>query len=145
MKDYWQYQAEQDLREYEALKVSIQNLPEQIAELREQMTALRSPGADSGGSHGGGTSADSRVINLVCLIDEQEKTLKANKRHVRQIERALKVLTAEERRVLELFYITGEANAAERLMDELCVARKAVYYRREQALMQFAIAMHGKG
>lgn len=145
MKDYWQYQAEQDLREYEALKVSLQNLPEQIAELREQMTAIRSPGADSGGSHGGGTSADSRIINLVCLIDDRQKTLKENRSRVRRIERALEALSAEERRVLELFYITGEVNAAERLMDELCVARKAVYYRREQALLQFTIAMHGKG
>ena len=145
MKDYWQYQAEQDLREYEALKASIQNLPEQIEELREKMTELRSPGAESGGSHGGGATADSRIINLVCLIDDRKQTLKENRSRVRRIERALKGLTAEERRVLELFYITGEVNAAERLMDELCVARKAVYYRREQAMLQFSIAMHGKG
>ena len=143
MKDFWEWKAENDLRSYTALRVSLENLPEQIADLREQMTALRSPGADSGGGNGGGGSADSRIINLLCLIDDKERTLKEAKRKVKQIQRALGCLNAEEKTVLQAFFVDGQKNAADNLAGKLGIERKAVYYRRSNAIEKFASALYG--
>ena len=142
MKDFWEWQAERDLRAYDAMQAALENLPEQIAELRGKLTELRSPGADSGG-HGGGGSADSRIINLLCLIDDRERTLKETRRKAKQIQRALECLNGEEKMVLQAFFIDGQKNAADNLAGKLGIERKAVYYRRSNAIEKFASALYG--
>ena len=52
--DIWRKQAEEDLKIYEARKQSLVNIPDQIKELEEKLTSIRSQSADSVSVKGGG-------------------------------------------------------------------------------------------
>lgn len=143
MRNVWELQAEQDLRGYKALKASLENLPEQIAELRAALTSISSPGANSEGGHGSGDGPDSRAVELYTKIFKLTDALQTAKKTEKRIHRALGALSMDERRVLEIFFIDAERNAAEKTADLFCITRQTAYFRREQAMLKFAIAMYG--
>ena len=143
MEHYWKIRAIAQLREYKALLAEIDNAPGEIAELREQMAALKSPGADGGEVHGSGGRSSDRLDSLIDEITDREEALKAAKASAKRTRRALEALSQEDLVVLSVFYIDAVRNATEYLMDDLCVSRKTVYVRRDLALAKFRIARNG--
>ena len=143
MEHYWKIRAITQLREYKALLAEIDNAPGEIAELREQMAALKSPGADGGEVHGSGGRSSDRLDSLIDEITDREEALKAAKASAKRTRRALEALSQEDLLVLSVFYIDAERNAADYLADDMCISRKTVYVRRDLALAKFRIARNG--
>lgn len=143
MEHYWKIRAINQLREYKALLAEIENAPEEIAQLREQMAALKSPGADGGEVHGGGGRSSDRVDSLIDEIADRETALRKAKGEEKRTRRALEALSQEELAVLSAFYIDANMDATEFLCRNLCISRKTVYVRRDSALAKFRIARNG--
>lgn len=143
MREIWKQQAMNDLEMYEARKKAVENISDQLRELEAEITSIRSPGADTASVRGGGGSKDSRYLNNIIARDRLKENLKDAKKTVRAVEKALSVMTSEERELLERFFINPEKEAVFDIADKFGIERKTVYSRRESALKKFTIAMYG--
>lgn len=141
--DIWRRQAEDDLREYEAKKKSLENIPDQIRELEEKMTSIRSQTADSVSVKGGGGSRDDAYLNNIVARDRLSANLEDNRRFVSRVSNALSILTDDEKKILTRFYIVPERGVAFNLAEEKHVEHKTIYRWKDAALERFATAMYG--
>lgn len=140
--DIWKRQAETDLREYEAKKKSLENIPDQIRELEEKMTSIRSQTADSVSVKGGGGRDDSYLNNIVSR-DRLSANLEENRRFVNRVSNALSILNDDEKELLRRFYISPERGAAYNIAGEKGVDHKTVYHWKDDAIQKFTTAMYG--
>lgn len=141
--DIWRRQAESDLREYEAKKKSLENIPDQIRELEEKMTSIRSQTADSVSVKGGGGSRDDAYLNNIVARDRLSANLEDNRRFVSRISNAISILTDDEKKILTRFYIVPERGVAYNIASEKNVDHKTVYHWKDEALEKFTTAMYG--
>lgn len=138
----WKYESMEELREYEAKRAATANLPDEIAKLRASATAF-------GGSNsstpvkGGGSKWEDRQINLIVKYDKLETSLAYACGWVAKVERGLAVLSAEERLILDRFYINPAKGNVDRLCDELHLEKTAVYNRKDAALRKYTLARYG--
>lgn len=144
MYEIWKNWAVNELQSYEARKQAIENISERIRDIEERMIGIRSTGSDSAAVRGGGSGREDMYINCICQKAELEKNLKNDHSDVRQIERALSVLSEDDRMILHRFYVCREKGAARRLANDLGIDEKSVYRRKDAALQQFTIAMFGR-
>jgi ArpU family phage transcriptional regulator len=140
----WTTIAEQRLRDYEKRREALFNIPEQIKMLEEQFTAIRSATTDATPVQGGSDNRrEEMLINNIERRKELEFNLKIVIREVALTEKGLKVLTDEERRIIELFYIEKSRNSVERICEELLISPAGFYRRKDEALRKFTIAVYG--
>ena len=142
MYDIWKKQTINELEIYNARKAAEENILDQLRELEAAMVSIRSPGAESVSTRSGG-SKDARYLNNIVSRDLLKENLKATRKAIRRMEKAMAVLTGEEREILEFFFVKPEKEAAFTLADRLNIDRKTVYARREDALKKLTIAMYG--
>ena len=136
-------QAVNDLQSLNAKKVALVNIPEQIAELEAKVTSIRSAVADGTPVKGGGSGREQMLLNNIVERDRLQEELDKAKKDVAKIERALSVLTDEERRILQVRFIDREPGAVTKLSCELNLDERTVRNRQADALLQFGIAMRG--
>lgn len=138
----WKYESMEELREYEAKRAAATNLPDEIAKLRASATTI-------GGSNsstpvkGGGSKWEDRQINLIVKYDKLETSLAYARGWVAKVERGLAILSAEERLILDRFYINPAKGNVDRLCDELHLEKTAVYNRKDAALRKYTLARYG--
>lgn len=143
MTDIWKKQAMNDLEIYEAKKQSLINIPDQIRELEEKMTSIRSQNAGSVSVKGGSGSRDDAYLNNIVTRDRLNANLEENRRFVNRVSNALSVLNEDEKKLLRRFYMVPEKGAVFNIADEKHVDRKTVYKWKDDALNKFTIAMYG--
>lgn len=141
--DIWRKQAEEDLRIYEARRRSLTNIPDQIKELEEKLTSIRSQTADSVCVKGGGGSKDDAYLNNIVARDCLAANLEENRRFVSRVCNALGALNEDEMELLRRFYMNPERGAAYNMAEEKHVDHKTVYKWKDTALEKFATAMYG--
>ena len=78
--DIWRKQAESDLKIYEASKQALINIPDQIKELEEKLTSIRSQSADNVSVKGGGGSRDDAYLNNIVARDRLKANLEDSRR-----------------------------------------------------------------
>lgn len=140
----WKIAAVQRLKDYEARKQSVYLLGEQIKTLELQYTAIRAASTDGTPvSGGGGNRREDSMLNNIATRTELENNRKIARREVEITERGLASLSAEERKILEGFYIKRQYSHVSRLCDELNVEKSEVYRRKDAALDKFTIACYG--
>ena len=100
-------------------KAALVNLPEQIKALEMQFVALKAARTDGEPVSGGTNHREDVLINNIAEREEREADLEWTRREVAIMERNLAALKPNEKRALELFYINGERQAAERLAAEI--------------------------
>lgn len=136
-------EAESKLRMYNARKHALKSLSEQIANLEAQMTCVRSAAADGTAVHGGGSGRETALLDNIAERAELEKALEHTREWVNAVSGALRSLTNEERRVLDLFYIEKQKGCVERLSEEMHMSKSNVYRHRDNALMKFTCCYYG--
>ena len=141
--DIWRKQAESDLKIYEASKQALINIPDQIKELEEKLTSIRSQSADSVSVKGGGGSRDDAYLNNIVARDRLKANLDDSRRFVSRVSNALSILTEDEKELLRRFYMIPEKGAAYNMAAEKHVDHKTVYRWKDDALDRFTIAMYG--
>lgn len=141
--NYEQYAIDK-LRNYRSKAASVQNLRERIIALEERKRAIKTSHCDAVSVDGASTSkAQDAMINLIADSDEQRKRYSANKREVQQIERALAVLSEDERAVLDAFYIAPVNNPIAYLKQTRFYEKTRFYEIRQCAVRKFAKAYYG--
>lgn len=141
--DIWRKQAESDLKIYEASKQALINIPDQIKELEEKLTSIRSQSPDSVSVKGGGGGRDDAYLNNIVARDRLKANLEDSRRFVSRVSNALSILTEDEKELLRRFYMIPEKGAAYNMAAEKHVDHKTVYRWKDDALDRFTIAMYG--
>ena len=138
----WKLESMEELREYEAKRTAVESIPQEIRQLREQMGKLGGS-SSSVPVQGGGSRWEDRQINLIVKIDKLDASLGLAQDWVKKVERGLAVLTAEERLILDRFYINAAKGNVDRLCGELHLEKTAVYVRKDAALRKYTLARYG--
>lgn len=132
--------AKQLLGQYKSISCAVDNLKMRIDELKSMLTAISSPIIRERVQGG---KAEDKKLSILCEIDRLEGICKMRQSDIERMDRALAVLNEEHRKILREFYIDGQSGHVERLMNELCMERRTVYYRHDEALRMFTMAMFG--
>lgn len=140
----WKSAAIQRLKDYEARKKAVRLLEEQLANLESQFTAIRGAKTDGEPVRGGdGNRREDMLLSNIVLRSELAENKKIAEREIVITEKGLAALSDEERRILEVFYISRPYNHILRLCEALSVEKSEVYRRKNAALDKFTIACYG--
>ncbi len=142
--EYWKFKAADKLRDYDAQKAALLNLPEEIKRLESEACSIKSATADGTPVKGGGSGREDRLLSNIVKREELKALLHRASLAVATVERGLAVLNPDERHMLEVMYIAREKGYIERLMDEYGLMEESSLYKRaNKALRHFTIAMYG--
>jgi len=139
----WKREAIGKLRDYEPRKQAIRNVKAELAVLEDDLVNL--PGVATDGIRITGSSGDresSRLYNIARRV-ELERVLKQTRAQLDIVRRALMMLTADERRVLDRFFMRPIPSHVGKLCGELNIERSGVYRLKDRALHRFTIALYG--
>lgn len=139
----WKFEAIEKLKQYEAKKLSLQNIPEEISRLESAMTAIRSATADGTPVQGGGSGKEDMYLSNIVRREELARSHEMAQKWVKLVDDALGILTEDDRLILDRFYIHPEKGNLDRLCMELGCEKTTVYRRRDQALRVFTISLYG--
>lgn len=139
----WKYEAIEKLRDYEAKKLALSTLPEEIRRLELDARRIRSACGDGTPVKGGGSTREDMMLSNIVHREELERALEMARKWVALVDAGMEILGAEDRLVLERFYMHPERGNVERLCGELGLEKSAVYDRREKALRRFTLALYG--
>ena len=140
----WKQAATQRLKDYNTRKEAVENLEDQINNLELQFSSIRSAKTDGEPMRGGsGNRREDMLLSNIVLRDELSANKKIAEREIEITEKGLAALTAEERRILEVFYISRPYDHVTRLCQELRVEKSEVYRRKNAALDKFTIVCYG--
>lgn len=139
----WKREAIDKLRSYEARRKALENIPLEIRRLESIYAGIRSAATDSTPAPGGGSTREDSMLSNIVHRDELKWRLKETGLWISMVDKALAVLSEEERLILDRFYIHAVRGSAEELCSRLNVERATVYRRRDKALRQFTIALYG--
>lgn len=131
------------LRDHSTRVVALDTIPAQIETLELQYSAIRSATTDSEPVSGGTNRREDMLVSNILKREALKNDLEIAKREIEITKKALSVLNADERRILELFYINRQSGYIDRLCDELCVERSRVYTMKDEALRKFCLAVCG--
>ena len=139
----WKFEAIEKLKQYEAKKQSLTCIPEEIARLESAMQSIRSATADGKPVKGGGSGREDMMLSSIVHREELERSLEQAKMWVALVDAGLETLSAEERLILNRFYIHPAKGNVDRLCGELGVEKSQVYARKDAALHHFTISLYG--
>ena len=139
----WKREATEKLRQHEAKKAAVLEIPGEIARLQAAFGSIRSSTSDGTPVKGGGSGREDALLGNIAMREELSIALDQTRACVERVSKALVVLTNEERMLLDRFYIAPSKGVAERLASELCLDVKSVYKRKDAALKKFTLALYG--
>jgi len=142
----WKREAIDKLKNYEAHREALGNIPKEIARLESSYTGIRSTANSVPVSvpvSGGESDREDSMLSNIVHRDELQRRLKEARLWVSQVDKAMGVLSDEERLVLDKLYIHPSKGAVENMCGLLDVEKATVYRRRDSALRRFTIALYG--
>ncbi len=139
----WKNEAMERLRKYDAMCLAADNIPQEIRRLEEDATAIRSARTDGNRVQASGNRREEILLDNMMSRQELHWRLDQTQAWLSCMNKALGVLTPEEKLVLQRFYIYPEKGSVERLCDELGVESSSVYRKRDKALRHFTVALYG--
>lgn len=143
MRDIWRDHAINELELYNARLNSLSSISEQIAELEESLTSIRSPAADSVSVRGGGGSADEKYLNILVKCDLLKKNLEEAQRTTQRVYNAMCTLTDTEAKILERRFMDKEEKAVVNMAKEKDADPRTIRNYLNDALKKFTVAMYG--
>ena len=138
----WKAEATEKLRRYGAMRMAAMNLPEEIRRLQLDARSIRSARTDTI-SVNGGSSREEALLNNLIHRQELDNTLKQTKIWLKNTDRAMGLLSAEEKQILHKLLIYPQKHAVEQLSQELGIEQSSIYRKRDEALKQFTLAYYG--
>ena len=131
------------LRDYQARRMALNTIPEQIESLEMQYGAIRSAHKDGTPVKGGSCTREDMLIDNIMKRQVLERNLDIAKAEIEITEKALSVLKEDERKILDLFYMNRQRGYIDRLCTELFVEKTKLYDMKNEALRKFALATCG--
>lgn len=139
----WKHEAIDKLKQYEAKKLALKNIPIEIRQLELDIQSIRSADPDSSPVRGSGTGREDGLLNNIARRNELQTSLQQTALWIDAVDRAISSLSQEEYLILERFFIHQERKAADSLSSDLQVDIKTVYRRKDEALRKFTTALYG--
>jgi hypothetical protein len=140
----WCAFAIQRLKDYEARKEAAENLKEQIKNLENKFTSIRAATTDGTPVKGGNENKrEEMLINNIATREELQKNLDIVQTEIKITESGLSSLTAEENKILRLFYMQRQKGYVDRLCNELFVSKTELYRQKDEALKKFTMICYG--
>lgn len=139
----WKNEAVERLKKYDAMCLAADNIPQEIRRLEDAATSIRSARTDGVRVQAGGNHREEILLNNMMSRQELCWRLEQTKMWLSCMDKALGVLTPEEKQVLQRFYIYPGKGNVEQLCRELGVETSSVYRKRDKALWRFTIALYG--
>ena len=139
----WKREAIDKLKNYEARREALENIPKEIKRLESAYAGIRSATTDGTPVSGGSNTREDSMLSNIVHRDELKRRLKEARLWVAQVDKALAVLDDEERLVLDRFYIHRAKGNVGELCERLNVEQATVYRKRDSALRRFTIALYG--
>ncbi len=139
----WKREAIDKLKNYEAHREALENIPKEIKRLESAYAGIRSATTDGTPVSGGGNTREDFMLSNIVHRDELKRRLREARLWVAQVDKALAVLDDEERLVLDRFYIHRAKGNVGELCERLNVEQATVYRKRDSALRRFTIALYG--
>ena len=141
----WKFEAIEKLKQYEAKKQSLTSIPWEIKRLESAMQSIRSATADGTPAKGSGSGRGDMMLSSIVHREELERSLEQAKKWGARVDAGMEILSAEERLILDRFYIHPARGNVDRLCAELGVEQSSVYRRRDKALHHFTLCLYGCG
>jgi hypothetical protein len=136
--------ARKKLKDFNKINASIYNLEERIAELNNILLKLDETLKDNKFLENKKTVLKkTRNRTILAEIEQLSQILIYRKSELRRIKRAFNSLAPNQQLILDKFYRNYEPNYLFKLMNELGYERRSIYYRKDQALRDFTLAMYG--
>lgn len=139
----WKREAIDKLKNYEAHREALENIPKEIRRLESAYVGIRSATTDGTPVSGGSNTREDSMLSNIVHRDELKRRLREARLWVAQVDKALAVLDDEERLVLDRFYIHRAKGNVGELCERLNVEQATVYRKRDSALRRFTIALYG--
>lgn len=139
----WKDVAIEKLKNYQAKRLALKNIPLEIAEIESTMTSIRSARPDRTPVSGGSFSYEDKLLSCVVRKEELQRALDRAQLSVEEVTGALQILSDEEIHILDRFYINPAKGNVDRLCDELFADPSTIYRHKDVALRKFTIALYG--
>lgn len=139
----WKSEAVDKLRQYEAKKLSLVNIPLEISRLESAACSIRSAASDGTPVSGGGSGREDMLLSNIVHREELERSLEQAKKWVATVDTGLAILSAEERLLLERFYVHPARGHVDKLCGELGLEKSQVYAKKDSAIRHFTISLYG--
>ncbi len=139
----WKNEAMDRLRQYDAMRLAVTNIPQEIKRLEAAATAMRSARTDGAVVLSGVGRWEEAILDNMMNRQELRWRLEQAESWLTCMDRALGALSGEEKLVLQRFYICPEKGSVERLCSELGLESSSVYRKRDKALRRFTVALYG--
>ena len=139
----WKFEAIEKLKQYEAKKKALQSIPDEIRRLESAMRSIRGATSDGTPVQGGGSGREDMMLSNIVHREELERSLEQAKIWVGLVDAGLEILSAEERQILDRFYIHPARGNVDRLCEDLSVEKPTVYRKKDCALRHFTICLYG--
>ncbi len=138
----WKTEAMEKLKKYDAMRKSVENIPEELRRLELAATGIRSAGAEEAPVRGG-NRWDDTLLSIMTQKQELQWALEQAQLWVRTTNRALGTLSTEEKLILHRLYMYPEKGSLARLCSDLGMEQSSVYRKRDRALHKFTLAFYG--
>lgn len=135
----------EDLQNLERDRFAVSQISSELETIEAEYAAIKATDYDKITGGGGTNAQEERLLTAIAKKEELTANLKATKRHVEDMERVLKALPDDERRVVERMFVHREKYAADNLASELGYETAQIYRLKNSALTHIAQMRHGKG
>lgn len=139
----WKNEAIERLNKYTAMSQAVTNIPLEIQRLEQDSLGLRGIRTDKVCRSSSPGRGEDVLIGNIIKQEELHRSYENATAWVRSTDRALNILSPEEKMILERMYIKPQRGIVSLLCQELGVEQSSIYRKRDQALYHFTIALYG--
>ncbi len=141
MKPRYRSNIEYDMARYRDQKIALSHLPERIATLESEFSALRAARVDGEPVKGGTNRREEALVNNIDLRTRLERNLRIAMENVSRIDRAIGELDEAEQIVFCGYYL--DFKSVDWLAEELGLKKSQTYQIKEDAERRFVTMEYG--
>lgn len=139
----WKQEAVEHLQKYDAMQQAIKSIPSEILRLEQAAQSIGAARPDQPRVKKSISSGEDRMINHLIQKQELERSFENARLWVYSTDRALDILTPDERTILLRMYVNPQRGVVASLCETLGVEQSTIYRKRDAALYRFTLALYG--
>ena len=135
------------LKDYASMEYIVNNCPDDLAEVRERMTAIPSANLTGLPKQRNPQSGEARLAASLDEIDVLKERYRRALEYMEWFRPAWDVLTEEEQLILSEFFLREDISKTEAILnlgEQFHLERAQVYRRKDKALDRLALLLYGK-
>lgn len=140
----WEREVEDRLRKYSYRLEAIDNLKDKLNYINSILTSVKPISIDKDPIKSGGSKQEDILINHIMEKNLLEKNLKYCKMETKEIEKALKILTETELKVVQSLYMSKIKININHICKELGYSKSSIYTISHTATRKLALELYGK-